>query len=109
MQLVDALALFLVDSPFYPVISQLPLPDSTNPTTTTTLVAQTAVHNSLPLIEEIVAILEKDEKDAFDKEVERRRTRLINPGADQIKREVGVEVWSVSKVSCPSLAVGDQH
>lgn len=59
--------------------------------------AQTAIHNSLPLIEEIVTLLEKEEDMEISKEVERRRMRLGAGKPEEIRNEVGCGVWSVSK------------
>jgi superkiller protein 3 len=97
-QLVDALKLLLPESPYYVLLSELPPPDPTNPTATTTFVAQSAIHNSLPVIEEIVLILENHENNVFTKEVEKRRQRLGAAGPEAVKREVGREVWGSSKV-----------
>ena len=58
-----------------------------------------AVQNSLPIIEEIVSIIEKEEQLTVKNEVERRRTRLGAAGPEQIRKDVGREVWGSSKVS----------
>ena len=97
-QIADTLTLLLPGSPFYPVLSTLPPPDPTNPTGTTTFLAQSAIHNSLPILEEIVGIVERNEQSAFEKEVQKRRTRLGAAGPEQIKRDVGREIWGASKV-----------
>ncbi|KAI0322400.1 TPR-like protein [Amylostereum chailletii] len=98
MQLVDALHLYLPESPFYPTLSTLPPPDLTQPTATTTFASQSAIYNSLPVFEEIAAILEKDEQDAMKREVDNRRKRLNAAGPEEIKREVGRELLSVSRI-----------
>lgn len=90
--------MLLHDSPYYGVLSTLPAPDPTNPTATTTFVAQSAVHNSLPILEEIVAVFEKDETEAIQREVEKRRMRLGAPPVGQIRKDVDKEVLEVSKV-----------
>lgn len=84
------------------MLSTLPPPDPTAPTATPTLGIQTAVHNTLPIIEEIVSLLEKEEEASFNREFERRRTRLdaVNAGPEGIRRQVGKAVWGVSNVSC---------
>ena len=58
-----------------------------------------AIQNSLPIIEEIVSIIEKEEQLTVKSEVERRRTRLGAAGPEQIRKDVGREVWGSSKVS----------
>lgn len=57
-----------------------------------------AIQNSLPIIEEIVSIIEKEEQLAVKNEVEKRRTRLGAAGPEQIRKDVGREVWGSSKV-----------
>ncbi|KAF5389426.1 hypothetical protein D9757_004371 [Collybiopsis confluens] len=103
VQLTDALSLFLPDSPLYPVLSTLMPPDSTNPTSTTTFQAENAIHNSLTVIEEIVTILEREEESYMKKEFGKRRTRLNAGPPDQIRKEIGREVWGTSKASLPDL------
>ncbi|CAL1707991.1 unnamed protein product [Somion occarium] len=97
-QLADALCLLLPDSKFYSVLSTLPPPDPSNPTASTVFFTQSAFQNSLPVLEEIVAIIEKDEEDTIKNEIARRRTRLGASGPEQLKREVGREVWGSSKL-----------
>lgn len=60
--------------------------------------AQSAIHNSLPLIEEIVTLLEKEEELEITKEVERRRMRLGSGRPEDIRNEVGRDIWGASKV-----------
>lgn len=92
------LGLFLPESPFYSTLSELPPPDATSPTATTTFFAQTAIHDSLPLLEEIVSIHEKDEENNYNREVDARRKRLDAAGPEEVRKEVVREIWSVSKV-----------
>lgn len=66
---------------------------------TATFPTQSAIHNSLPIVEEIVDIFERNEQSAFDKEVQKRRMRLGAAGPEQIKRDVGREIWGSSRVS----------
>ncbi|KAK0207900.1 superkiller protein 3 [Desarmillaria ectypa] len=101
LQVVDAISLYLPTSPHYALLSTLPPPDPTNPTSTTTFEAQEAVHNGLPILEETVRILEKDETEKITREFEKRRTRLGAGSPEQIKKDVGIEIWSVSRL--PSL------
>ena len=97
--MVEVLSFVLPQSPIYAVLSTLPLPNPSEPLGTTTFVAQNAVHMSLPIIEEIVSLLETHEEETMKKEVEKRRTRLGAGGPEIIRNEVGREIWSASKVS----------
>ncbi|KAI0063698.1 superkiller protein 3 SKI3 [Artomyces pyxidatus] len=97
-QLAEALALYLPESPFYPTLSSLPQPDATNPTATTTFDAQSSIHNSLPILEEIVSLVEREEEDHIKREVDNRRKRLNAGSPEDIRREVGREVYSISKL-----------
>ncbi|KAJ6558576.1 superkiller protein 3 [Mycena vulgaris] len=97
-QLVEALALLLSDSPLYAVLATLPVPDHTNPTATPAYQMQAVVHNTLPVLEEIVGIVEHEEEDAYTKEVARRRTRLGAASPEQLRKEVGVEIWGPSQL-----------
>jgi superkiller protein 3 len=80
------------------VLSSLPPPDPTNPTSSTTYEAQTAIHNSLPILEQLITLLEAHEDQYLKKEVEKRRTRLTSSPQDQLKNEVGMEIWGTSRV-----------
>ena len=95
--------MLLPDSELYDILSMLPEPDPTNPTSTTTLLVQEAVYNSLPTLEDIVELLEKDEAETINSEIQKRRTRLNAPSAQQLKKDVGLEVWSSSKVNLLAL------
>ncbi|KAG8910291.1 Superkiller protein 3, partial [Tulasnella sp. 408] len=94
----EAISLYLPDSPYYPVLSTLPPPDQTAPTASTTLASQLALHNTLPILEELVSIEEKREKEFITKEVEKRRTRIGSSPLNILKLEVGREAWSSSKL-----------
>ncbi|KAJ3841697.1 TPR-like protein [Lentinula raphanica] len=96
--LIDALCLLLPDSPLFEVLSNLSPPDHTNPTSTTTSSIQTAIHNSLIVILECIAILERDEDIYVKKEFEKRRTRLNAGPPEQIRKEIGREVWGNSRL-----------
>ncbi|KAJ7115490.1 hypothetical protein C8R43DRAFT_902679, partial [Mycena crocata] len=96
-QLIEALSLLLPDSSIYAVLSTLPVPDHTNPSATPAYATQSAVHNTLSILEEIVGIIEHDEDDAYTKEVARRRTRLGAASPEQLRKEVGVEIWGPSQ------------
>ncbi|KAA1474268.1 superkiller protein 3 [Dentipellis sp. KUC8613] len=97
-ELTEALSLYLPESPFYSTLSSLPQPDPTNPTATSTFASQSAVHNSLPILEEIVSLIEREEKETIEREVSKRRTRLNAAGPEEIKREVGREVYGASRL-----------
>ena len=92
--------LFLPDSPYYALLSTLPPPDATAPTATTTFAAQTAVHNSLPILQEIVALTESEEENALTREIEKRRMRLDSAHAspEELRKQIGLGIWSASKV-----------
>ena len=59
---------------------------------------QTAVHNSLPIIEEIISLTERGEEVVIKNEFDKRRTRLGGPSPEQLKRDIGVEMWGTSRV-----------
>ncbi|KAJ7668399.1 TPR-like protein [Mycena polygramma] len=96
--LVEALSLLLPDSPVYAVLSTLPVPDHTNPSGTPAYQMQVAVHNTLPVLEEIIRIIEHEEEAAYTKEVAKRRTRLGAASPEQLRKEVGVEIWGPSQL-----------
>lgn len=98
LQLFDALSLILPQSSLYPVLATLPLPDPTNPTLTATYVAQTAILNSLPVLEQLITLLESYEDQYLIKEVEKRRTRLGSSRPEILKNEVGMEIWATSRL-----------
>jgi len=88
----------LSDSSFYQVLSNLPPPNPTNPTATTIAYIQSAVYDDLPILEEIIDIIEKQESTFMNKEVERRRTRLGAGTKEYVSKQVGREFWAVSRV-----------
>ncbi|KIY73049.1 superkiller protein 3 [Cylindrobasidium torrendii FP15055 ss-10] len=97
-QIVDGLALLLPGSRYYDLLSTLPPPDPTNPTSSTVYDVQVVIQNTLPVIEEIVSIIEREEGEGLKREVDRRRTRLGASGPEQLKKDVGIEIWSKSKL-----------
>ncbi|KAF9529299.1 superkiller protein 3 [Crepidotus variabilis] len=97
-ELVSALELYLPESDLYPLLSSLPPPDATNPTSSSTFEAEDSIHNGFRVLQEIVELVEAQEDEIFKKEAERRRTRLGAAGPEQIKREVFLEIASVSKL-----------
>jgi superkiller protein 3 len=98
-QIVEALCLLLPDSSYYPVLSNLPEPDLTNPAATALFSIQSVVHNSLPILEEIVDLVERDEVESVKKEVESRRLRLDETrGPDLLRKAVELEILGTSQV-----------
>ncbi|KAL4253450.1 hypothetical protein ABKN59_002079 [Abortiporus biennis] len=98
VEIAEALMLLLPDSPFYPLLSTLPPPDATNPTASPIFFIQSSIQNSLPVIEEIVDIFEKDESETMKKEIDKRRQRLGAAGPEQIRRDVSKEIMGSSKL-----------
>lgn len=97
-QLVQALMDVLPGSPYYALLCSLPEPDSTNPTATTTFWMQCAIHDSYPILEEVVSIVEGEEQARFTKEFNTRRTRLGAPKPDIIRKELDREICNNSQV-----------
>lgn len=97
-QIITVLFYLLPDSPFYDTLSTLPPPDHTNINSTTTFVTQEAIHDSLPVIEEIMALTEQEEETFMKVEFDKRRTRLGAPPPDILRNEIGLEVWRTSKL-----------
>ncbi|KAG8892140.1 Superkiller protein 3, partial [Tulasnella sp. 403] len=75
-ELYDTLLLLLPSSSYYNVLSSLPPPEPTAPTSTTTYAIQSAIQNSLPILEELVSMEEKREERFINSEVDKRRMRL---------------------------------
>lgn len=99
-QLCDVLRLLLPESPLYPVLSTLPEPQPTAPSISASyFIVQTAVYNSLPILEEIVKLTEKNEEETIKREIDKRRMRLGAGRPEQIKNEVNCEVRVRSKVN----------
>lgn len=88
----------LPGSSYYPLLSSLPEAESTNPTATTTFWMQNAVHDSYPILEEEVSIVEAEEQARFTKEFNARRTRLGAPKPAVIKQELDREICNNSQV-----------
>ena len=98
-QVIDVLALLLPESSLYSVLSTLPPPNPTNPLSTTTSVIQEAVYNSLPILEEIVILIEKDEDETVKKEIDKRRQRLGASIGEELVKEVVRERLGTSKAN----------
>lgn len=87
------------------MLSSLPPPDATNPTSTSIYTTQSAIHNSLAVYEELISLTEREEETFVRSEFDKRRTRLGGPKPEQLKKDIGLEVWRSSKVnqSCEYL------
>ena len=81
------------------MLSTLPAPNATEPDSTTTFDTQSAIYDSLPILEELIGLFEHYEESTITREVAKRRTRLGAAGPEQIQREVGREVMASSRVS----------
>lgn len=96
--MLDSLANYLRESAFFTLLSSLPLPDPTSPTSTTTFEAQVAIHDGLNVLEEMISLTETLEEDAYKREVEKRRMRLGASSPDQLKKEVFRDISDSSQV-----------
>lgn len=75
------------------------MPDQTNPTGSSTYEAESLIHNSLPILEEILRDKEQEEQSAIQREVEKRRQRLTTTtSAEDTKKAVMLEVMSKSEL-----------
>lgn len=97
-QIIEGLSYYLPESPVYALLFTLPKPDPTSPTSTSTFEAQTAIHNGLPVLKEIVQLTEKTEAGRFNKEFASRRTRLGAPPPDVLQKDIQREISRDSKV-----------
>jgi superkiller protein 3 len=103
--LLDSLANYLRESVFYTLLSTLPLPDPTSPTSTTTFEAQVAIHDGLNVLEEMISLVETLEEDAYKREVDKRRMRLGASSPDQLKKEVFKEISDSSQVQSMPFSI----
>ncbi|GAA97836.1 uncharacterized protein L969DRAFT_96178 [Mixia osmundae IAM 14324] len=110
-QIVETLAWLLPGSRFYSLLARLPPPDATMPESTATYYTQTAIHDSMPVLEEIIRILEKAERNRIEAEVMQRRQRLAGPvtSAEQTRRAVDREILAVSDLPRYYATLLDQH
>ncbi|KAG1851683.1 superkiller protein 3 [Suillus subluteus] len=97
-EVIRALFLYLPDSSLYPVLSSLPPPDATNPTSTAIFPTQSAIYNSLAVYEELISLTEREEEMFIKSEFDKRRTRLGGPKPEQLRKDIGIEVWHSSKL-----------
>ena len=56
------------------------------------------MQDSLPILQEVVSLTEKEEEEKITREVDKRRMRLSASRPEVIKNEVGREVWGSSTV-----------
>ena len=96
--MLDSLANYLRESALYTLLSSLPLPDPTSPTSTTTFETQVAIHDGLNVLEEMISLAETLEDDAYKREVDKRRMRLGASSPDQLKKEVFKDISDSSQV-----------
>ncbi|KAG1896020.1 superkiller protein 3 [Suillus fuscotomentosus] len=97
-EVIQALYFYLPESSLYPVLSTLPPPNATNPTSTSIFPTQSAIHNSLAVYEELVSLTEREEEMFIKSEFDKRRTRLGAPKPEQLKKDIGIEIWHSSKL-----------
>lgn len=98
-EVLETLKLFLPESQYYHILNQLPPPDQTNPTGSSTFEAESLIHNSLPILEELLREKEQEEQTAIQREVERRRQRLsTTTSAEETRKAVMQEVMSKSEL-----------
>lgn len=97
MQVANGLSLLLPGSPFFSLLATLPAPDPTHPTSAT-VTPQAAVHNTLPILEEVISLTEAEEEGVFKREIEKRRTRLGASSPEQLRKEVFKEISTESKL-----------
>ncbi|PWZ02562.1 hypothetical protein BCV70DRAFT_2683 [Testicularia cyperi] len=98
---LETLTLLLPDSKYYGVLSQLDVPDQTQPEKTTTFETQMAIHvKSLDVLLEMVDLAERWEAEFIQKESDKRRMRLdgANKGKEALTNEVRLEVYSQSRL-----------
>ncbi|KAG8795245.1 Superkiller protein 3, partial [Serendipita sp. 399] len=97
-KVIDALSLLLDGSPYHATLSNLPEPDPSSPTATTVLDIQSAIYNSLSIVQEIIQLTEQFEQNLITQQIQTRKTRIDAPPLEQLKEIVKREVWSASKL-----------
>ena len=95
---MTVLKLYLPSSKFYGLLSTLPPPSPTSPTSSNTFETQEAIHNGFRVLHEILKLTQAQEEERFEKEVEKRRMRIGAAGPEAVRREVGLEMFSTSEV-----------
>lgn len=96
--MLNSLTNYLPGSAFHILLSTLPLPDSTSPTSTTTFEAQVAIHHGSEVLDEVVSLTEALEEDTYEREVGKRRMRLGVSSPDQLRKEVFRDISNGSQV-----------
>jgi superkiller protein 3 len=97
-QVTEALSLVLPKSPYYDLLATLPEPQPTQPTGSSVYEIQQMIHDSLPVITEILASTETDEAKAIKSEIDRRRMRLTSGSAAETRQAVQREVMGKSRL-----------
>ncbi|KAG8761021.1 Superkiller protein 3 [Serendipita sp. 396] len=98
IEIIQALSLLLDGSPYHATLSNLPEPDASSPTASTVFDIQSAIYNSLPIVQEIIQLTEQFEQNLITQQIQARRTRIDAPPLEQLKVIVKREVWSASKL-----------
>lgn len=96
MKLIATLSDLLSTSPYHSTLSLLPSPTPSEPNSSTTQYVQTILQDELPVLEEIVELIEKEDEAARSKEVEKRRTRL--GGKPQTKAQLEESIFAETAV-----------
>jgi len=98
---VDALSLYLSESPFHSILLCLPLPDPTKPD----LYNHVCCTNSDSIFvadpRRMVSLLETEEGENIVQEIKNRRMRLNAPPVDVIEREVWRQVYASPSKDLP--------
>ncbi|KZT56246.1 hypothetical protein CALCODRAFT_323866 [Calocera cornea HHB12733] len=97
-ELVAALQLLLPGSELYATLELLPDPEPTAPLASGVHAVQLAMVDSLPTLQEVIALSEKEEDEAVKREVDKRRMRLGAGTAEEIRRAVRKEVGEGSQL-----------
>ncbi|KAG8795273.1 Superkiller protein 3, partial [Serendipita sp. 399] len=97
-KVIDALSLLLDGSPYHATLFNLPEPDPSSPTASTVLDIQSAIYNSLPIVQEIIQLTEQFEQNLITQQIQTRKTRIDAPPLEQLKEIVKREVRSASKL-----------
>ena len=100
VQLVDALALLLPSSRLAPLFDSLPDPEPTAPNASSVHELQLRIQRSFEVLEEMIALVEGDERRRIEAEVKRRLTRLTGAplSAEATTKAVSREVMATSRL-----------
>jgi len=100
-EVIGALSLLLPSSPFYSTLSAIPPPDPSNSAASPSYAFPWT--DSLELYDSLIELLEKEEESTFKSEFDKRRTRLGASPPEELKKEIGQEIWSSSQASLPLM------